>query len=52
MGYVFVIFGSLIALNFGVGVKMADAKYSDWDDEPRVEVEAMSKPTSHPESAQ
>ncbi|MEE2732640.1 MAG: hypothetical protein VYA55_17600 [Pseudomonadota bacterium] len=41
MGYVFVIFGSLIALNFGFGVKMSDATYSTWDAESRVEVEAV-----------
>lgn len=43
MGYVLVIFGSLIALNFGVGVKMSDATYSAWEDEHSVEVESVDK---------
>ncbi len=43
MGYVFVIFGSLIALNLGLGVKMSEPHYGSWEDEASVEVETVEQ---------
>lgn len=50
MGYVIVIFGSLIALNFGFGAKVSDAAYSAWDSEPSVEVEVLESAAPKPGS--
>ena len=41
MGYVFVIFGSLIALNFGLGAKLSEGGRPAWESESHVEVESL-----------
>jgi len=46
MGYVIVIFGSLIALNFGFGVKVSDISYSAWEDKPTVDVQTLNEASS------
>ena len=43
MGYVFVIFGSLIALNFGLGAKLSEGARPAWESESHVEVESIPK---------
>ncbi len=41
MEYVFLIFGTLIALNFGLMTGLSDPSDATWDDETKVEIETL-----------